>query len=57
MEQTTQEVLDLAAKHFQVAHVPGADDDFEVELTACKRSRCRAENHFGINCLTMKCRA
>ncbi len=52
-EQTTQEVLELAAKHFQVA--PGslaADDDFFKKLginsLQALELLSRLENHFGI---------
>ena len=53
VEQTTQEVLDLAAKHFQVAEgslVP--DDDFFRKLginsLQALELLSRLENHFGI---------
>jgi acyl carrier protein len=53
VEQTTQEVLELAAKHFQVA--PGslaADDDFFRKLginsLQALELLSRLENHFGI---------
>ncbi|MDP9338483.1 MAG: acyl carrier protein [Acidobacteriota bacterium] len=53
VEQTTQEVLDLAAKHFQAA--PGslsADDDFFKKLginsLQALELLSRLENHFGI---------
>lgn len=52
-DQTTQEVLDLAAKHFQVA--PGSlepDDDFFRKLginsLQALELLSRLENHFGI---------
>ncbi len=52
-EQTTQEVLELAATHFQVA--PGslaADDDFFKKLginsLQALELLSRLENHFGI---------
>ncbi len=52
-DQTTQEVLELAAKHFQVA--PGslaADDDFFKKLginsLQALELLSRLENHFGI---------
>ncbi len=53
VEQTTQEVLDLAAKHFQVA--PGSltpDDDFFKKLginsLQALELLSRLENHFAI---------
>jgi acyl carrier protein len=53
MEQTTQEVLELAGKHFQVA--PGSlapDDDFFKKLginsLQALELLSRLENHFGI---------
>jgi acyl carrier protein len=53
VDQTTQEVLELAAKHFQVA--PGslaADDDFFRKLginsLQALELLSRLENHFGI---------
>ena len=53
MEQTTQEVLELAAKHFRVpadSCRPRTISSRSWVSTACKRSRCfrRIENHFGI---------
>jgi acyl carrier protein len=53
MEQTTQEVLDLAAKHFQVARGSlAADDDFFKKLginsLQALELLSRLENHFGI---------
>jgi acyl carrier protein len=53
VEQTTQEVLDLAAKHFQVAHGSlAADDDFFKKLginsLQALELLSRLENHFGI---------
>jgi acyl carrier protein len=53
VDQTTQEVLELAAKHFQVT--PGslaADDDFFKKLginsLQALELLSRLENHFGI---------
>ena len=53
VEQTTQEVLDLAAKHFQVAAGSLApDDDFFRKLginsLQALELLSRLENHFGI---------
>ena len=53
MEQTTQEVLDLAAKHFRVAQDSLApDDDFFKKLginsLQALELLSRLENHFGI---------
>jgi len=53
VEQTTQEVLDLAAKHFQVAKGSLApDDDFFRKLginsLQALELLSRLENHFGI---------
>jgi acyl carrier protein len=53
VEQTTQEVLDLAAKHFQVAQGPlTADDDFLKNLginsLQALELLSRLENHFGV---------
>ncbi|HTG30713.1 MAG TPA: acyl carrier protein [Methylomirabilota bacterium] len=53
VEQTTQEVLDLAAKHFQVALGSLApDDDFFKKLginsLQALELLSRLENHFGI---------
>lgn len=53
LDQTTQEVLDLAAKHFQIA--PGtlaANDDFfkklGIDSLQALELLSRLENHFGI---------
>jgi acyl carrier protein len=53
IEQTTQEVLDLASKHFQLA--PGSlapDDDFfrklGIDSLQTLELLSRLENHFGI---------
>jgi acyl carrier protein len=53
IEQTTQEVLDLAAKHFRVA--PASllpDDDFfkklGIDSLQALELLSRLENHFGI---------
>jgi acyl carrier protein len=53
VEQTTQEVLDLAAKHFQVTTgALSADDDFFKKLginsLQALELLSRLENHFGI---------
>jgi acyl carrier protein len=53
VEQTTQEVLDLAARHFQVAAGSlAADDDFFKKLginsLQALELLSRLENHFGI---------
>jgi len=53
VEQTTQEVLDLAAKHFRVAQGSLApDDDFFKKLginsLQALELLSRLENHFGI---------
>jgi acyl carrier protein len=53
VEQTTREVLDLAAKHFQVAQASlTADDDFFKKLginsLQALELLSRLENHFGI---------
>jgi acyl carrier protein len=53
VEQTTQEVLDLAAKHFTVpAGSLSADDDFFKKLginsLQALELLSRLENHFGI---------
>jgi acyl carrier protein len=53
VEQTTQEVLDLAAKHFQVAQGSlTPDDDFFKKLGINSLQTLellsRLENHFGI---------
>jgi acyl carrier protein len=53
VEQTTQEVLDLAAKHFAVpAGSLSADDDFFKKLginsLQALELLSRLENHFGI---------
>jgi acyl carrier protein len=53
VEETTQEVLDLAAKHFQVAAGSLApDDDFFRKLginsLQALELLSRLENHFGI---------
>jgi acyl carrier protein len=53
VEQTTQEVLDLAARHFQVAAGSLApDDDFFKKLGINSLQTLellsRLENHFGI---------
>jgi acyl carrier protein len=53
LEQTTQEVLDLATKHFQVATgvlAPG-DDFFKklgIDSLQALELLSRLENHFGI---------
>jgi acyl carrier protein len=53
IEQTTQEVLDLASKHFQLS--PGSlapDDDFfkklGIDSLQTLELLSRLENHFGI---------
>ena len=53
IEQTTQEVLDLAAKHFQLpAGALAPDDDFfrklGIDSLQTLELLSRLENHFGI---------
>ena len=53
VEQTTQEVLDLAAKHFKVAQGSlTPDDDFfkklGIDSLQALELLSRLENHFGI---------
>jgi acyl carrier protein len=53
LDQTTQEVLDLAAKHFQVAEGTLApEDDFfkklGIDSLQALELLSRLENHFGI---------
>ncbi|HKN74452.1 MAG TPA: acyl carrier protein [Candidatus Acidoferrum sp.] len=53
LEQTTQEVLDLASKHFSVpAGSLAADDDFfrklGIDSLQTLEMLSRLENHFGV---------
>jgi len=62
VEQTTQEVLELAAKHFQVAQGSlAADDDFfrKLGINSLQRSNCFRGWRIisASNCQTTKCRA
>jgi acyl carrier protein len=53
LEQTTQEVLDLASRHFQVpANSLAPEDDFfkklRIDSLQALEMLSRLENHFGI---------